>query len=102
MTIETIDDVWSRTRGRDWSWDDLQEVPDDGHRCEIIDGSLYLSPGPGRPHQIAASRLVQLLLTSAPEDVEVVGTVGLAAHRNVLEPDVVVLPAQLVGPRRRG
>ncbi len=41
----------SRTSGRaradrDWTWADLQEIPDDGHRYEIIDGSLHVSPEP--------------------------------------------------------
>ena len=95
MTAETIEDVWSRTRGHDWTWADLQEIPDDGHRYEIIDGSLYVSPSRSRPHQVAASRLVQVLLAAAPEDVEVVETVDIEMDRSVFEPDVVVLPADL-------
>ena len=95
MTAETVEDVWSRTRGRDWTWADLQEIPDDGHRYEIIDGSLYVSPSPSRPHQVAASRLVRFLLAAAPDDVEVVETVDVEIDRSVFEPDVVVLPADL-------
>jgi Uma2 family endonuclease len=95
MTAESLaeEGVWSRTRVRDWTWDDLQEIPDDGHRYEIIDGSLHVSPSPSRPHQVAAGRIRDLLLAAAPQDVEVVETVDLAVDRNVLEPDVVVLPA---------
>ena len=44
MTVEAIEDIWSRTRGRDWTWADLQQIPDDGHRYEIIDGSLLATP----------------------------------------------------------
>lgn len=95
MTAEAVEDVWSRTRGRDWTWADLQEIPDDGHRYEIIDGSLYVSPGPSRPHQVAASRLLRLLVDAAPDDVEVVETVDVEMDRSVFEPDVVVLPADL-------
>ena len=95
MTAEAVEDVWSRTRGRDWTWADLQEIADDGHRYEIIDGSLYVSPSPSRPHQVAASRLVRLLLAAAPDDVEVVETVDVEMDRSVFEPDVVVLPADL-------
>ena len=95
MTAEAIEDVWSRTRGRDWTWADLQEIPDDGHRYEIIDGSLYVSPSPSRPHQIAAGRVRDLLLAAAPGDVEVVETVDVEIDRSVFEPDVVVLPADL-------
>jgi Uma2 family endonuclease len=94
-TAEAIEDVWSRTRARDWTWADLQEIPDDGHRYEIIDGSLYVSPSPSRPHQIAAGRIRDLLLAAASDDVEVVETVDIEMDRSVFEPDVVVLPAEL-------
>jgi Uma2 family endonuclease len=95
VTAEAVEDVWSRTRGRDWTWADLQEIPDDGHRYEIIDGSLYVSPGPSRPHQVAAGRILALLLAAAPHDVEVVQTVDVEMDRSMFEPDVVVLPADL-------
>ena len=78
---------------RDWTWADLLETPDDGHRYEIVDGSLHVSPSPSRPHQVAASRLVRLLGDAAPPEVEVVATVDVALDRSVLAPDVVVLPA---------
>jgi Uma2 family endonuclease len=81
--------------GRDWTWSDLQEIPDDGHRYEIVDGSLHVSPSPSRPHQIAAGRIRDLLMAAAPADVEVVETVDIEMDRNVFEPDVVVLPAPL-------
>jgi Uma2 family endonuclease len=104
MTAEAIEDVWSRTRDRDWTWADLQEIPGDGHRYEIIDGSLYVSPSPSRPHQIAAARIVRLLVDSAPDDLEVVEAVDVEMDRSVFEPDVVVLPADLAyrtgGPLR--
>jgi len=94
VTAELVEDVTLRMpRRRDWTWADLQEIPDDRHRYEIIDGSLHVSPSPSRPHQIAASRLVQLLLAAAPDDVEVVETIDVAFGRHSLEPDVVVLEA---------
>ena len=94
MTAEAIEDIWSRTRGRDWTWADLQQIPDGGHRYEIIDRSLYVSPSPSRPHQIAAGRIVRLLADAAPDHLEVVATVDVEMDRSVLEPDVVVLPAE--------
>jgi Uma2 family endonuclease len=63
-----------------------------------------VSPGPSRPHQVAAGRLVRLLGDAAPVDVEVVETVDVDMGDNVFEPDVVVLPAELAyvrgGPLR--
>jgi Uma2 family endonuclease len=107
MTAEVIEDVWVRMpRGRGWTWADLQEIPDDGHRYEIVDGSLYVSPSPSRPHQIAAGRVRDLLLAAAPDDVEVVETVDIEMDNNVFEPDVVVLPAPVAyatgGPLKPG
>jgi Uma2 family endonuclease len=100
MTAEAIEDLgfvrMPLPKGREWTWADLQEIPDDdGHRYEIVDGSLYVSPSPSRPHQVAASRLVRILADAAPDDVEVLETVDVEMPHNVFEPDVVVLPADL-------
>jgi Uma2 family endonuclease len=35
----------------DWTVDMLDALPDDGQRYEIIDGELFVTPGPGEPHQ---------------------------------------------------
>ncbi len=40
-----------------WTIDDLDALPDDGNRYELIDGDLYVSPAPGSPHQEVAWRL---------------------------------------------
>ena len=99
MTAEAAGDVWSRARLRDWTWADLRDISDDGHRYEIVDGSLYVSPGPSRPHQIAAGRVVRLLADAAPDQVATV-VAGTAAVVEV--PFRVELrPAELAGPRRR-
>jgi Uma2 family endonuclease len=55
-----------------WSIEDLVSLPDDGHRYEIVDGSLVMSPAPGRRHQAAADRLCQVLAAAAPDGFEVV------------------------------
>jgi len=41
----------------EWTLDDLDLLPDDGHRYEIVDGSLYTSPPPLSRYQLAAARL---------------------------------------------
>jgi Uma2 family endonuclease len=37
--------------------DDLELMPDDGHRYELIDGTLIVSPSPSLRHQRVHSRL---------------------------------------------
>jgi len=31
---------------RQWTVDDLQDLPDDGQRYEVIDGELFVTPAP--------------------------------------------------------
>ena len=40
-----------------WTTHDLEFLPDDGKRYEIIDGELYVSRQPGYHHQYACSQL---------------------------------------------
>jgi Uma2 family endonuclease len=87
---------------RVWTVDDLQHLPDDGNRYEIIDGELIVSPSPNMDHQEAIARLHLLLapyvaaqgighVVFAPSDVAFTRT-------RVLEPDLFVVP--LVNGRR--
>ena len=83
-------------RWRAWTWADLQEIRDEGHRYEIVDGSLHVSASPTPLHQVAAHRLATLLSGAAPEDIEVVPAVDIDFGPHVLEPDVLVVPALAV------
>lgn len=78
-------------RRRDWTWADLQEIPDDGHRYEIVDGSLHVSASPTPRHQIVAHRLTVLLAEAAPAGLEAVPAVDVDFGPSVLEPDVLVV-----------
>ena len=42
---------------REWTFDDLNDLPDDGNRYEVIDGELFVSPAPALRHQEAVGRL---------------------------------------------
>jgi Uma2 family endonuclease len=44
-----------------WTLQDLELLPDDGSRYEIIDGELYVSKQPDWQHQLVCSRLNFLL-----------------------------------------
>ncbi len=44
-----------------WTVEDVELLPDDGSRYEIIDGELYVSEHPGIYHQIICSRMASLI-----------------------------------------
>jgi hypothetical protein len=81
--------------GRPLVRDDLDRVPDDGHRYELLDGSLLVSPAPRLCHQRAAFRLARLLDDACPSDLEVV----VAPFDVVLGADTALLPDLLVARR---
>lgn len=81
--------------------DDLLEMPDDGHRYEIVDGTLLVTPSPGYRHQAAATELLvvlhgaigsELVVLAAPFDFVVNPT-------TVLRPDLLVARRADVGPQ---
>src|SRR5689334_21887377 len=37
--------------------DELQELPDDGHRYELVEGALFVTPAPSTDHQCCVVRL---------------------------------------------
>jgi len=57
--------------GAPLTYADLQAMPDDGHRYELIDGVLIVNPSPRRVHQRAVSRLLVLLHGAATPEIEV-------------------------------
>lgn len=72
--------------------DDLAAVPDDGHRYELVDGTLIVTPAPSWRHQRAVARLLRTLMDAAPDGLEALAApfdVRLADD-TVLQPDVLV------------
>lgn len=71
---------------------DLEGMPDDGRRYELIDGELLVSPAPGLPHQRVVGRLYRILDDACPDELEVI--IAPFAVRpddtNELQPDVLV------------
>lgn len=51
MIVTMTNDVLGLPRGRSLTRADLDAMPDDGHRCELIDGVLVVSPAPRINHQ---------------------------------------------------
>ena len=84
------------TATKEWTAEMLETLPDDGNRYEIIEGELYVSPGPAWRHQHVLSELMLSFgiylkqnrtgfALMAPADV-------VFDRRNVVEPDLFVTP----------
>jgi Uma2 family endonuclease len=71
---------------------DLDRMPDDGHRYELIDGVLVVTPAPRLVHQRASARLHLILSAACPAELEVL----YAPVDVVLADDTVVQPDLLV------
>lgn len=71
---------------------DLDALPDDGLRHELIDGTFVMSPAPGRPHQRMAVGIAVALRTAvAGSDLEMLmAPFDVVLGPNVVEPDVIV------------
>lgn len=75
---------------------DLEAMPEDGQRYELIDGGLHVTPAPTPRHQLAAGRLRTLLVAELPSEFEAVEAVDVGCGVDTyLQPDVVVLPSKL-------
>jgi Uma2 family endonuclease len=97
MSVVSIAEAWP-ARGRPFTVDDLDKLPDDGRRYELLDGVLVVSPRPTTIHQLAATRLATLLANACPGDLCVLAepAVQLTADTE-FDPDVVVVRPEDVG-----
>ncbi|MQA14972.1 MAG: Uma2 family endonuclease [Pseudonocardiaceae bacterium] len=78
--------------GRPFTVRDLEAMPDDGHRYELIDGVLIVTPAPGWDHQEASIALAVALRAACPPGLRTLPApfaVQLDEH-NEVQPDVVV------------
>ncbi len=78
--------------GRPFTVDDLEAMPDDGNRYELIDGMLLVSPAPGRPHQKLAYELYGVLAAACPDEFDVLGAPFAVRPSTTteLQPDLLV------------
>ena len=93
-----------------WTYQDYASLPEDGHRYEVVNGVLYMSPAPSMRHQRIVGRIFYYLamhvdfpglgqVYQAPTDVEL-------RPGDVVQPDVFVVlnphldqttPSRLIG-----
>jgi Uma2 family endonuclease len=78
-----------------WTTDDLDELPVDGRRRELVDGALIVPPSPTNTHQSLAMRLGAELDRLCPNDLSVTQAVEVRINRRrSLIPDVLVTTAE--------
>src|ERR1700722_1873749 len=78
---------------RPFTYDDLEAMPDDGYRREIIGGSLIVTPSPVGGHQRVTGKLYALLEGRETEDtMAMVGPFDWKLlDRGAVVPDVMVI-----------
>lgn len=85
-----------------WTTDDLEALPEDGLRRELLDGVLLVSPSPTDIHQIIAMRLGVLLEENCPADLQVTQGVEVRiSPRRSFIPDVLVATDEAASRRGR-
>lgn len=81
---------------RQWTVDDLQDLPDDGQRYEVIDGELFVTPAPSFSHQRALGLLHRRIADYL--DREPIGYVLFAPADITFSPTRAVQPDLFVAP----
>ena len=91
MAVMSIAEAWPAA-GRPFTVADLDRMPDDGHRYELLDGALIVSPRPTNPHQEVAMELAVQLRSACPSDLRVIPdpAVRLSATTE-FAPDIAVI-----------
>lgn len=74
-----------------WTFDDLVELPDDGRRWEVVDGTPIPMTPPTVLNELISLRLFRQLDRQAPPDLEVVHESGIRLGDDGRVPDLAVL-----------
>jgi Uma2 family endonuclease len=97
MSAVSFAEAWPGP-SRPFTVEDLDLLPDDGHRCELLEGALVVSPRPGMPHQVVSTRLIVALSNACPQGLHVVAepAVRLSADTEFV-PDIAVVREDQIG-----
>ena len=84
--------VTTLPRGRALTREDLETMPDDGHRYELIDGTLVVTPAPSPRHQTILLNLTVVMQAACPPHLKVLfAPLDVAlADDTVMQPDLLV------------
>ncbi|MCW2779333.1 MAG: hypothetical protein JWN17_3058 [Frankiales bacterium] len=85
-----------------WRFDQLDGLPDDGRRYEVVDGGLLVTPPPGHLHQAVGALLLRQLQQQCSEDWQVFYEFALPLGHDGRVPDLAVVagdaPVRGAGP----
>jgi Uma2 family endonuclease len=96
MSVVSIAEAWPAP-GKPFTVAELDRMPDDGHRYELMDGVLVVSPRPGNPHQEVAAELLGLLRAACPAGMRALPEPAVQVSRETeLAPDLVVIRREQV------
>ena len=79
-----------------WTVETRNALPDDGNRCKVIDGELFVTPAPRSTHEYAMGALYLMLAPYVKE--RKVGYAFFSSADIELAADTVVQPDLLVAP----
>lgn len=102
-TVEVVDGVLyvRAAHGDGFTPDDVDALPDDGRRHDLLDGVIVVSPAPSQPHQGALAQLIVTLIVHKPDDLRVLPApvdITMSPH-DQCQPDVIVLRAEEFGSK---
>jgi len=97
MSVVTIAEAWPAA-GRPFTVAELDRMPDDGRRYELLSGVPVVSPRPTTVHQFVAMRLLRVLADACPEDLCVVPEPAVMLDpQTEFDPDLVVVRMDQIG-----
>jgi Uma2 family endonuclease len=91
MVVMSIAQAWPPA-GRPFTVADLDRMPDDGRRYELLDGVLLVSPRPANAHQWVAATLREILQHACPAGLVALPEPAMQVSGDTeLDPDIVVV-----------
>src|SRR6516162_3576348 len=97
MVVMAYEAAWPAA-GQPFTVEDLDRLPDDGRRYELLDGVLIVSPRPTTIHQWVAGRLFRVLDDACPFNLGVVPEPAVElGSQTEFDPDIVVVHVDEVG-----
>jgi Uma2 family endonuclease len=97
MVIMSATEAWPAA-GQPFTVGELDLMPDDGRRYELLDGVLIVSPRPRTTHQEAAAELLVVLRAACPPELRVFAEPAVQVSPvTEFDPDIVVVRQDQLG-----